>query len=121
MYFREANVIHTGDMFVRYGLPFIDQNNGGDTDGMIDALSNLASLINDDTVIIPGHGQLATRADLMEFRDMLVVIRGKLVRAKVQGLSTEEMLATEPADGYAPANEGTADWLTRAYAEYLAR
>jgi len=117
IYFREANVIHTGDMFVRYGLPFIDQNNGGSMTGMIDALSNLASLINDDTIIIPGHGQLANRNDLLEFRDMLVVVRGNLVRARLQGLSPEEMLATEPADGYAPANDSTNDWLLRAYQE----
>ena len=119
IFFREANVIHTGDMYVRYGLPFIDRDNGGTADGMIDALWNIASMINDDTIIIPGHGQLATRADLLEFRDMLVVIRGRLTRAKVQGLSVEEMLATEPADGYAPANDGTRDWLRQAYAEYV--
>lgn len=118
VYFREANVIHTGDMFVRYGLPFIDQNNGGNLDGMIAALLNLAGLIDNDTIIIPGHGQLSTRDDLLEYRDMLVVIRGKLVRAKVQGLSPEEMLETKPADGYAAANDSTADWLLRAYQEY---
>jgi cyclase len=118
VYFRQANVIHTGDMFVRYGLPFIDQNDGGSLDGMIDALSNIAGLIDNDTIIIPGHGQLSDRDDLLEYRNMLVVIRGNLVRAKVQGLSTQEMLATEPANGYAAANANTADWLTRAYREY---
>lgn len=119
IYFHEANVIHTGDMFVRYGLPFIDRDNGGTADGMIDALMNIASLINDDTIIIPGHGQLATRDDLLEFRNMLVVIRGNLVRAKVQGLSVEEMVASAPADGFAPANDNTRDWLLQAYAEYV--
>ena len=118
VFFRESNVIHAGDMFVRYGLPFTDRDNGGTTDGMIDALWNIAALINDDTIIIPGHGALANRADLLEFRDMLVVIRGRLVRAKVQGLSAEEMLATEPADGYAEANESTNDWLMQAWGEY---
>ncbi len=118
IYFHEANVIHTGDMYVRYGLPFIDRDNGGTADGMIDALWNIASLINDDTIIIPGHGQLATRDDLLEFRSMLVVIRGNLVRAKVQGLSFEEMLATEPARGYAANDENTRGWLQQAYAEY---
>lgn len=54
VYWREANVIHTGDMFVRYGLPFIDRDNGGSADGMIDAIMNIANLINDDTIIIPG-------------------------------------------------------------------
>ena len=118
IYFREANVIHTGDMFVRYGLPFIDQDNGGSIDGMITGISNLASLINADTIIIPGHGQLSNRDDLLAYRDMLVVIRGNLVRAKVQGLSTAQMLATEPAAGYAEVNESSNEWLTRAYAEY---
>lgn len=118
IFFRESNVIHTGDMFVRYGLPFIDRDNGGTADGMIEALSNIADLINDETIIIPGHGQLATRDDLLEFRSMLVVIRGRLVRAKVEGLSVEEMLASEPADGFAPADENTEGWLLQAYAEY---
>jgi cyclase len=121
IFFREVNVIHTGDMFVRYGLPFIDQNNGGNLDGMIDALSNLAGLIDNDTIIIPGHGQLSNRDDLMDFRNMLVVIRGKLVRAKVQELTPEQMLATEPADGYAAANDGTTDWLLRSYSEYTSQ
>jgi len=118
IFFRESNVIHTGDMFVRYGLPFTDRDNGGTTDGMIDALWNISALINHDTIIIPGHGALSNRADLLEFRDMLVIIRGRLVRAKVEGLSADEMLATEPADGYAPANEGTNDWLLQAWGEY---
>ncbi|GJM14473.1 MAG: cyclase [Pseudohongiella sp.] len=118
VYFREANVIHTGDMYVRYGLPFTDRDNGGTTDGMIDALWNIAAMINDDTIIIPGHGQLATRADLLEFRNMLVTIRGKLVRASLQGLSLEEMQATNPAEGFAPANDNTNEWLRQAYAEY---
>jgi len=118
VYFRESNVMHTGDMFVRYGLPFIDQANGGSLDGMIDALWKIDGMIDDDTILIPGHGQLSSRADLRAYRDMLVVIRGNLVRARVEGLTPEQMLATEPADGYAPANDNTAQWLLRSYAEY---
>jgi cyclase len=121
VYWREANVIHLGDMYVRYGLPFIDRDNGGTADGMIDAIMNIANLINEETIIIPGHGELATRADLLEYHDMLVVIRGRLVRAKVQGLSEAEMIATNPAQGYAAANESTTGWLQQAYAEYTSR
>ena len=117
VYFREANVIHTGDMYVRYGLPFIDTDNGGSLDGMIDATANLASLIDNDTLIIPGHGQVATRQDLLDYRNMLVVIRGNLVRARVQGLTPEAMLATEPANGFAPRNENTDNWLLQRWAE----
>lgn len=121
VYFREANVVHTGDMFVRYGLPFIDVDNGGSLDGMIDAVSNLAALINDDTIIIPGHGQLSSRSDLLDYRNMLVTIRGGLVRARLQGMSVEEMLATAPAADFAPSNDNTNTWLTRAYREYQQR
>lgn len=118
VYFLQSNVIHTGDMFVRYVLPFIDQNNGGSLDGMIEATDRLASQINDETIIIPGHGQLSTRDDLLSYREMLVTIRGNLLRAKVQGLSPSEMLEIEPADGFAPAGDGTDQWLLRAYDEY---
>jgi len=118
VYFLESNVIHTGDMFVRYVLPFIDQNNGGSLDGMIEATDKLASIINDETIIIPGHGELSNRDDLLNYRDMLVTIRGNLTRAKVQGLNPAEMLGTEPADGWAPAGDGTNQWLLRAYNEY---
>ena len=72
VYFLESNVIHTGDMFVRYVLPFIDQNNGGSLDGMIEATDKLASIVNDETIIIPGHGELSNRDDLLNYRDMLV-------------------------------------------------
>ena len=118
VYFLQSNVIHTGDMFVRYVLPFIDQSNGGSLDGMIEATDRLASQINDETIIIPGHGQLSTRDDLLSYREMLVTIRGNLLRAKVQDLSPSEMLEIEPADGFAPAGEGTDQWLLRAYDEY---
>ena len=118
VHFLESNVIHTGDMFVRYVLPFIDQNNGGSLDGMIEATDKLASIINDETIIIPGHGELSNRDDLLNYRDMLVTIRGNLTRAKVQGLTPAEMLGTEPADGWAPAGDGTNQWLLRAYDEY---
>jgi hypothetical protein len=85
---------------------------------MIEATDRLASIINNDTIIIPGHGQLSNRNDLLNYRDMLVTIRGNLTRAKVQAMSPQEMLDTEPADGFAPASDGTNQWLLRAYDEY---
>ena len=117
VYFRDSNVLHTGDMFVRYGLPYIDQGNGGSTDGMIDALWTIAGLIDDDTIIIPGHGQLSTRADLLEFRMMLVTIRGRIKDGIVRGLSADELIASNPARGYAEL-PGATGWLSAAYVEY---
>lgn len=118
VYFRESNVIHTGDMFVRYGLPFIDQPNGGSTDGMIDALWDLAGIIDDDTIIIPGHGQLSTRDDLLEYRTMLTTIRTLLKAEIAAGQSADEVVASNPARDFAPPGAGTERWLRAAYEEY---
>lgn len=118
VYFKDSNVIHTGDMFVRYGLPFIDQPNGGTTSGMIDSLWKIAGMIDDETVIIPGHGQLASRSDLLEFRSMLVTIRGRLQDAIAQGLSDDEIVESNPADGFARPGAGTERWLRAAITEY---
>ncbi len=120
VYWRDANVIHMGDMFVRYGLPYIDQGNGGSTDGMIDALWTIAGLIDDDTIIIPGHGQLSTRADLLEFRMMLVTIRGRIKDGIARGLSADQLIASNPARGYAEL-PGATGWLSAAYLEYSVR
>ena len=120
VYFRDSNVIHTGDMFVRYGLPYIDQGNGGSTDGMIDALWTIAGLIDDDTIIIPGHGQLSTRTDLLEFRTMLVTIRDRIKDGIARGLSADQLIASNPARGYAEL-PGATGWLSAAYMEYSGR
>jgi glyoxylase-like metal-dependent hydrolase (beta-lactamase superfamily II) len=118
VFFKEANVIHTGDMFVRYGLPFIDQPNGGSTDGMIDSIWALAGMIDDDTIIIPGHGQLANRDDLLEYRDMLVTIRERLKAGIGRGMSADLVVELNLAEGYAQPGPGTERWLRAAYEEY---
>ncbi len=120
VYFRDSNVIHTGDMFVRYGLPYIDHGNGGSLDGMIDALWTIAGLIDDDTIIIPGHGQLSTRTDLLEFRTMLVTIRDRIKSGIARGLTADQLIASNPARGYAEL-PGATGWLSAAYMEYSGR
>ena len=118
VYFRDSNVIHTGDMFVRYGLPYIDHGNGGSLDGMIDALWAIAGLIDDQTIIIPGHGQLSRRTDLLEFRAMLATIRDRIKSGIARGLSVEQGIASNPARGYADPGGGTPGWVTTAYESY---
>ncbi len=118
VYFRDSNVIHTGDMFVRYGLPYIDHGNGGSLDGMIDACWTLAGLINDDTIIIPGHGQLSTRTDLLEYRSMLVTIRDRIKQMIALGRTVDEVVAANPADGFAPPGGGTDGWVRTAAGAY---
>ena len=114
VYFRDANVFHTGDMFQLW----IDQPNGGSTDGMIDALWTMAGLINDDTIVIPGHGGLSTRADLLAYRMMLVTIRGRIKDQIARGRSADQVVASSPARGYVEPGAGTERWLRAAYDEY---
>jgi cyclase len=117
VYFRDANVIHTGDVFVRYGLPFIDGPNGGSLEGMIDALWGIAGLIGDDTTIIPGHGQLSTRTDLLQYRSMLVAIRQRIADHIAEGLSEDDVVAANPTRGFAQPGAGTERWVRAAYVD----
>ncbi|HUF76388.1 MAG TPA: MBL fold metallo-hydrolase [Longimicrobiales bacterium] len=114
VYFRDTNVVHTGDMFVRYGLPFIDNPNGGSIDGMIDATWAIAGLIDDDTVIIPGHGQLSNRSDLLAYRDMLVDVRSRIRGLMAEGRSADQIVAANPTEGYAQPGAGTERWIRAA-------
>ena len=85
---------------------------------MIEALWSIAGLINDDTIIIPGHGQLSTRDDLLEYRMMLVTIRGRIKEAIANGRSADQVVASNAARGYAEPGAGTERWLRAAYEEY---
>jgi len=100
IYFKESNVIHAGDVFVRYGLPFIDQEHGGGIDGMIEGNEKLLAIANDNTKIIPGHGDLASKKDLLEFKNMLVKIREIIATAMKQGKTLEQIVAADPLKDY---------------------
>jgi len=96
VYFKNDNVLHTGDIMFNQMFPFIDNNNGGSLDGVIRALEGIAALVNDETKIIPGHGVLASRKDVLSTIDMLKTAKesvGKLVSA---GKSDEEILKANP-------------------------
>jgi len=77
VHFRKANVIHTGDLFFRY-YPFIDISSGGSILGLIAAVDRILAMADDKTRIIPGHGPLANRADLAEYRKMLAVTSDRM-------------------------------------------
>ena len=106
IYFEDANVMHTGDVFVRYGIPFIDGRNGGSYGGMIRAMNTLIGLADDDTVIIPGHGELAGKQDMIDFRDMLQDIWDQVAAGKKDGKSLEAIQAEDPTQKYQGGNMG---------------
>ena len=104
VYFREANVIHAGDVFVRYGLPFVDTGNGGTINGLIRFVEAVAQVIDEDTRIIPGHGSVATRQDLIEYGAMLRTIRDRVQAGIDEGHSLGEILASDPTAGFGPGD-----------------
>lgn len=106
IYFEEANVMHTGDVFVRYGIPFIDGANGGSVGGMIKAMNTIIDIADEDTVIIPGHGQLAKKQDMIDFRDMLQDIWDHVADGKKAGKSVETLQEEDYTQKYQEGNMG---------------
>jgi glyoxylase-like metal-dependent hydrolase (beta-lactamase superfamily II) len=94
--FREANVISVADTFWNGEYPFIDYGTGGSLDGMIRAAEANVANADDETIVIPGHGPIGDKSQLIEFRDMLVAIREKVADLKKQGKSLNEVVAAKP-------------------------
>lgn len=102
VHFQTANIMHTGDSFVRTGYPFIDKNSGGNFEGYIRNLETIYNAANDQTKIIPGHGRLAIRSDVKAFREKLVDIRDQVTAALKKGKKVEEIAGMGIADKYDP-------------------
>ena len=94
--FTNANVIHTGDTYMKDVYPFIDVSSKGSIDGFIAAADAVLSRADANTKIIPGHGALANRGDLERFHDMLVTARGKIQALIDQGLTEDQVVAAKP-------------------------
>lgn len=94
--FKDANVIHAGDIWFNGTYPLIDDSSGGRIDGMIRAASELVALADAQTKIVPGHGSLGTKAELSEYRDMLASIRDRVQGLKSSGRSLQEAQAAKP-------------------------
>lgn len=99
--FAEADIVHVGDTFWNGIYPFIDYSTGGSINGMIAASDANLAATTDKTIIIPGHGKpVSNRAELREFRDMLVVVRDNVAKLKKQGRSRDETVAAQPTSAF---------------------
>ena len=96
VHFIRADVLQTGDTFWNGVYPFIDYVTGGSIDGAIRAADQNLAIAGAGTLVIPGHGPVGNRADLIAFRDMLVAVRGKVAALKAQGKSLPETIAARP-------------------------
>ena len=100
VHFRKVDVIHTGDLFFNGIYPFIDLDSGGGIEGMIAAGDRLLAVAGDTTKIIPGHGPLATKADLKDFRELLVTVRDAIQRLVAAGKTLEQVTAAKPSAAF---------------------
>ena len=94
--FRKADVIHTGDLLFHGGYPVLDVPSGGSLSGMIAAADRVLALTGPSTKLIPGHGELATPADLRAFRDMLSTVRDRVLPLVRSGKTADEVIAAKP-------------------------
>jgi glyoxylase-like metal-dependent hydrolase (beta-lactamase superfamily II) len=93
---RKQNVIAVADTFWNGVYPFIDYSTGGNIDGMIRVAEANVANTDDETIVIPGHGPIGNKSQLIAFRDMLVAIREKVGNLKKQGKSLDEAVASKP-------------------------
>jgi len=90
------DVVHAGDLFFNGFYPFIDYSTGGDLEGWIIGLKKVLEIVGARTQIIPGHGPMAKKADLVAFRDMLTQVRDRIKPLIEQGKSLQEVIVAKP-------------------------
>lgn len=95
-----SNVIVAGDLLFNYMFPFIDLDSGGSVRGFVAGQRRIIKMADEETIIIPGHGQLASRADLQAAVDMLVDAEARVEALVIDGKTEEEVLAANPLADY---------------------
>jgi cyclase len=121
VYFPDANVLATGDAFGNRGYPNSDYLNGGNIQGMIAASEKFLSIIKDDTKVVPGHGPVSSKADVIAFHGMLVTSRDRMAKLIAEGkvMSEAEAQALKPfadLDAKWAANEqASKNWVRVVY------
>jgi glyoxylase-like metal-dependent hydrolase (beta-lactamase superfamily II) len=100
VYFSEADVLHTGDTWWNVHFPFIDYSTGGNINGMIKAAEANLAMATDRTIVVPGHGPVAGKKELTEYRDLLLLIRDRVAALKKAGKSLDEIVAAKVTAAY---------------------
>ena len=128
VFFRRTDVIAAGDVFVTEGYPVIDLAEGGSIQGIIDAANRIIDIaiprVNQQggTLVVPGHGRISNEADVVEYRDMLTIIRDRVQHMIDEGRTLEQVRAaglTFDYDGVYGAREGS--WTTDMFVEAVYR
>jgi len=131
VFFRRSDVVVAGDVIDTRRFPVIDVERGGSIDGEIAALNRLSEIAvasvpivsrEVGTIVIPGHGRLYDQFDVIEYRDMITIIRDRVRELVKAGRSLEQVKAARPAKGYEGryGNDG-GDWTTDKFVEAVYR
>lgn len=127
VHFRRSDVIAAGDVFRLDSWPYIDLENGGSIEGILDSLNNLVDLAVADTLseggtlIVPGRGRICDEGDLVRYRDMVTVIRDRIRALLERGLSLDEIKAAEPTLEYESRYGRRDDWTGEMFIEAVYR
>src|SRR6185436_13504492 len=103
VFFRRSDVIVAGDIFITTGYPFIDSANGGTIQGVIAGLNRILDLAVPEheqeggTLIIPGHGKLSDEAEVLEYRDTMVIIKERIEDMVKRGMTVDQVKAAKPS------------------------
>jgi cyclase len=101
VYFSKSDVLHLGDVYRTTGYPIIDIYNGGSLRGTIAAMDKAIDLAGPDTKVIPGHGlEVVGRAEMIEFRDMILDIQDQVLSMILEGKKLDEVMAARPTAAY---------------------
>jgi glyoxylase-like metal-dependent hydrolase (beta-lactamase superfamily II) len=106
VFFRHSDVVSTGDIFTTTSFPFIDVEHGGSIQGEIDALNRILDITipkHDEeggTYVIPGHGRICDEADVLEYRDMVTIVRDRVQAAIKKGMSLDQVKAAHYTKDY---------------------
>jgi glyoxylase-like metal-dependent hydrolase (beta-lactamase superfamily II) len=128
VFFRRSDVIATGDVFRTDSYPVIDLERGGSVQGVLDALNLVLDLAvpahheEGGTFIVPGHGRIADEFDVLEYRDMVTIIRDRVQNLMKRGATLDDIKAARPTRDYDPRYGSTAGtWTTDRFVEAIYR
>jgi cyclase len=113
IHFKDSDVVHTGDVFRTTAFPVIDTSNGGTLKGTLEALGRLIGIAGPNTKILPGHGVVSNREDVIGFRDMVLDVSGQVEELLARNMSYQQVAAVDPTAGY-NAQYGDPDRFLRA-------
>lgn len=124
VYYSTENVVHMGDLFFKDRFPFVDIGSGGDVQGYIAAVASILARVDDSTVIVPGHGSLADKADLERYHRMLTTTSAQVLKSLDQGMSVEAITSRGLGEQWASWGGGfinEARWISFIAAGHVAK